>query len=335
MDFAGPASPIVKLQAKFFGGLSFEEMNSGYEQSPDNSSYRLGSPSPDSSPCFDAADELEKGWCDVPFNLRHPPPASDKLKRYTILFTGSEYQLMTESLELILVARRRPGSRLIVDFTSPCEGEGEGGSSPSRRSPIFTLTFNKASDECLLEQPRCDCCAHRPHHLTCEFMGRSQQLARIRHSRRNVAKCSVHHIDVFVPPLISEELSAVWCPARIGKDLGSSTPLGLTPTNSPMRNGGRSFFPDLTPQEGSKPLQLRSKLPVWNTELEALILNFEGRSMLKSCPRNFIVIGESSNDDRPVFQHAKIADNTWCLDFKNPLSLVQAFALAMSSLDWD
>ena len=103
---------------------------------------------------------------------------------------------MTEDLDLILVAKRAQDN--LIEFTSPSSSNAEdsdqsctNAAEQKRRSPLFSMTYSKESDEWLLAQCRCDGCVHRPHHLTCEFIGRSQQVALICHRRRKVEKANV------------------------------------------------------------------------------------------------------------------------------------------------
>eukprot|EP00930_Biecheleria_cincta_P047254 TRINITY_DN32711_c0_g1_i1.p1 TRINITY_DN32711_c0_g1~~TRINITY_DN32711_c0_g1_i1.p1 ORF type:complete len:338 (-),score=55.31 TRINITY_DN32711_c0_g1_i1:12-1025(-) len=330
-----PVSPMTKVLSRL---LNFDDSagpsKSRSPQAAEQLLLSAGSPesriSSSLSESFEAAEDLEKGDCGPASDLlrvRNPPAVIEKLHRHTVVYSeqNRQYQLMTESLDLVLIAKRAQGSDLRIDFLLPgCEGRA-----------AFHMSRSKDADQWLLVQPRCECCAHRPHHLTCEFMGRGQQVACILHSRRKVQQASVHYVDMHVPPLISEDTSALWCPAWTGKDLGGKPSIGASPTASLTPKNGRSFFPQLMPEEGSDSIHLWTKLPIWNSEFEALILKFEERSMLQSSPRNFMVCGPEGPEARPVFQHAQIAPNTWCLDFKNPLSSIQAFALAMSSVDWD
>jgi hypothetical protein len=83
-----------------------------------------------------------------------------------------------------------------------------------------------------------------------------------------------------------------------------------------------------------EPLELCSRLPKWDDELEALVLNFENRKVSPSL-RNFMLREALDTEDaKIVCQHACMGDCTYCLDVAHPLSPVQAFAVAMVSLDW-
>jgi hypothetical protein len=78
-------------------------------------------------------------------------------------------------------------------------------------------------------------------------------------------------------------------------------------------------------------LLLRNKDPVWNDNLKAYVLNFGGRVTMASV-KNFQLI----DPDRPsevVIQFGKVDDNMYTLDFRAPITPVQAFLIALSSLD--
>lgn len=292
---------------------------------------------------FDIADELEKGSATLARRMsllrRVRDPVIKKkhgdLHRFTIVYqaTTEEYQLMSEDLELLLVARKTTHERAI-EFDAPTSTADEestsnaaSSSSPyaGRRPPFFSMTYSQDADEWTLVQPQCEICVHRPHHLTCDFIGRSQQVACIRHCSKQVRKAKVHQLDVHIPPLTPDLQMTLWCPRWTGKDLGSRTPCSPTsPTVSATPKSSRSSLPTALPQDGEDSIHLVSRIPVWDDDLEMLILRFKDRSKLQSCPRNFMLRNPSDGEDEPpIFQHAKIAANTWCLDFRHPLNLVQ------------
>lgn len=76
---------------------------------------------------------------------------------------------------------------------------------------------------------------------------------------------------------------------------------------------------------------LRNKDPVWNENLKAYVLNFGGRVTLASV-KNFQLIDPERPSD-VVVQFGKVDDDLFTLDFRYPLSPLQAFLIALSSLD--
>lgn len=77
----------------------------------------------------------------------------------------------------------------------------------------------------------------------------------------------------------------------------------------------------------------RNRQPVWDSRLQAYTLDFKGR-VKKASVKNFqleIAEGESTGDIN--LQFGKNGENEFALDFKYPFSTIQAFAVALSSID--
>lgn len=285
-----------------------------------------------------------------------PNPDETQFERCCILQQGNtdEFRLVSESLDLLSIAKY-VASEQRVEFFFLSEIDtllSPPASLPSshngRVKPAFTMTYNANVDEWTLVQSRCECCNQRPRHLTCEYLGKGQQMAIIRHSRRKVGQAMVHNVDLYIPPTFADTGSAIWCPAWTGRDLTCRTPIVFkknlngfrSPSSSPRKNSGSgSVSPTMKgrlPEDDDEPIRLHSKLPTWDPEVEHLVLNFTELNR-KPCPspRNFMLVDSPTQDGHIVCQHASIGGNTWCLDFKHPLNVVQAFAIAMSSINWD
>ncbi|KAJ8614523.1 hypothetical protein CTAYLR_000803 [Chrysophaeum taylorii] len=88
-------------------------------------------------------------------------------------------------------------------------------------------------------------------------------------------------------------------------------------------------------------IQLRNKLPKWNPQLGCLSLHFGRKRVKASSSKNFLVYTEDSLDDRTrldsadeaVFQLGKLGSRTFSLDFRYPLSPLQAFAIALTAFN--
>mmetsp|Transcript_19587 Transcript_19587/g.55226 ORF Transcript_19587/g.55226 Transcript_19587/m.55226 type:complete len:275 (+) Transcript_19587:96-920(+) len=77
---------------------------------------------------------------------------------------------------------------------------------------------------------------------------------------------------------------------------------------------------------------LSSKLPVWNDEVGSLVMDFKGRRVVASAKNFQLARAESPN--HVVCQHGKIGANTFGLDFKYPLTVIQAFSISLTTLFW-
>merc|ERR1712187_464070 len=98
----------------------------------------------------------------------------------------------------------------------------------------------------------------RPKRLTCDYIGKGQQVLQTRHAKKVVHTASVHHMSVYVPPLLDGK-SAIWCPLCTGKDLcgtpavGAGSPMTRTPSSprrfpsSPRRENSRTSFTSSSP----------------------------------------------------------------------------------------
>uniref|UniRef100_A0AC35TYD0 Tubby-like protein n=1 Tax=Rhabditophanes sp. KR3021 TaxID=114890 RepID=A0AC35TYD0_9BILA len=74
---------------------------------------------------------------------------------------------------------------------------------------------------------------------------------------------------------------------------------------------------------------LHNKNPTWNEESQSYVLNFHGR-VTRASVKNFQIV-HSFDDDFVVMQFGKIDSESFTMDFRYPLSPIQAFAIAMSS----
>ncbi|KAL7541681.1 hypothetical protein ACHAWF_006995, partial [Thalassiosira exigua] len=80
-----------------------------------------------------------------------------------------------------------------------------------------------------------------------------------------------------------------------------------------------------------KLLCLENKPPSWNEEAGAYVLNFNGRVTMASV-KNFQLM-EGAGGEEHMMQFGRTAKDEFSLDVKWPMSLYQAFAVALSSFD--
>ena len=78
-------------------------------------------------------------------------------------------------------------------------------------------------------------------------------------------------------------------------------------------------------------MALQNRPPWWNVELGSFVLNFGGRVSVASV-KNFQLC-EPTDHDTIILQFGRInGRHSFTMDFQHPLSAVQAFSMAISSL---
>lgn len=174
--------------------------------------------------------------------------------------------------------------------------------------PAFTMSFNEERTEWHLVSERCEYCQLSPSHLSCSRRGK-QQLAHIRHARCQVGEGVSNTMEVRIPGIYSDGRALVWCSAMWRGDLGQ------------VADGG-----------GHETQLLITRLPVWNEEVESLVLDFRGRNIQASAKNFHLAL--SQKQKHTICQFGKLSDTNFALDFKFPMSAIQAFAAAMSTLFW-
>ncbi|XP_059292932.1 tubby-like F-box protein 5 [Lycium ferocissimum] len=89
-----------------------------------------------------------------------------------------------------------------------------------------------------------------------------------------------------------------------------------------------------------EPLVLKNKAPRWHEQLQCWCLNFEGRVTMASV-KNFQLLAEvdpshnvpDPKQEKIILQFGRIGKDTFTMDYRYPLSALQAFAICLSSFD--
>jgi hypothetical protein len=258
---------------------------------------------------FEIADCMECGSAreDVT-EFMHPLRRSSRLFRFYIERSQdcSEYRLYTDGGEFLMFARASLEARIVHFFTYD----------PNEKSllydpakPAFTMSFNEAKTEWRLMQERCEHCHLRPEHLTCQCQGK-QQVAFIRHTRKQIGDGIFNCMEAQIPGFHPDGRRKIFCPMLARKDLAAAAL--------------DEYNPDVQTIETME--------PVWNEDIRSLVLDFKGREIVSSA-KNFQVACRHK-PDRLICQYAKIAPMTFGLDFRYPLSVAQAFGIAMTTICW-
>ena len=91
-------------------------------------------------------------------------------------------------------------------------------------------------------------------------------------------------------------------------------------------------------REEAELLVLQTQKPVYDDQLQAYTLDFDGRVKMP-CKRNFILSVDPENqrlvdefgEGTTLLRHGKVNEDRYCLDYRYPLSPVQALAISLTS----
>jgi hypothetical protein len=212
-----------------------------------------------------------------------------------------------------------------------------GGDPPTAVGPAFTLKATNADKTSwVLTGKRCDCDQYIPENRRalggCAKEACKPELMWVQHSKTDVRGCKVMNMDVQMPPLSAEGVPEMAC--------GSSPYLSppASPT-SPGRRRRRTFDAGDESNDGPKnSVRLVSRLPRWSPKLQSLTQDFYGRCKCASS-KNIqldlpVPAGQAMWKEKPALLHGKAGADTYVLDYKYPLGMAQAFALALTTSGW-
>lgn len=101
---------------------------------------------------------------------------------------------------------------------------------------------------------------------------------------------------------------------------------------------------DISSSTASLPLReslvLKNKAPRWHEQLQCWCLNFKGRVTVASV-KNFQLVASvdpshnvpAEEQEKVILQFGKIGKDIFTMDYRYPLSALQAFAICLSSFD--
>jgi hypothetical protein len=136
---------------------------------------------------------------------------------------------------------------------------------------------------------------------------------------------------VTLPSVHESGARTLWCPRSL-RTANPSLPMSADVCDAVA----------ITPSVGTRCV---NKLPEWSPDLESLVLKFQGNRILSASAKNFLLFEENlqgyrkiySNseeggaEDAAILQFGKSSPTQFILDFKHPLSPLQAFGIAISS----
>lgn len=84
---------------------------------------------------------------------------------------------------------------------------------------------------------------------------------------------------------------------------------------------------------------LTNKAPVWNEYKECFTLNFHGRATMSSAKNLQLIApvrstGNQQGNEKILLQFGKVREDMFTMDYGEPLSAFQAFAICLTSFGW-
>lgn len=257
---------------------------------------------------FDIADAMERGLArEVSTDFVYPLRRARNLWRFHVIRSEDklEHRLFSEEGEFLIFAKTfaKEGR---VDFFMHNSNEDD--YDPSR--PAFTMAFNKDKTQWRLTKRECELCQYRSKHRSCGHLGK-QQLAHVEQVRQPIGEGIFNCMEVAIPGLFADGSRVVFCPAAGYDNLASSLS---------------------SPVDSHEAMCLATKRPVWNEEVECLVLDFKGRTVEASAKNFQLALPE--RPDQIICQFGKIGPSVFGLDFGFPLSVIQGFAISLSTMYW-
>jgi hypothetical protein len=262
----------------------------------------------DEERAFELADSVEKGLARenvCPF--MKPLTRSNRLRRFNIIRSDDklQYRLFAKDGGFIMYARMLLERRRVEFFMYDPRADLF---DPAR--PAFTMQFSRDQMEWRLLREGCECSDLSPKRRACSCTGK-QQVLFVRHHQTAEGDGVANGMEVHIPGMNSDGSQVVWCSSNGRGDLGDD---------------------DVGCGDEAMVQRFVARQPEWDGELGSLVLDFKGREIVSSAKNFQITLAQKKK--HVVCQHGKIGDNRFGLDFKHPLSIVQAFGVSLTTLFW-
>mmetsp|Transcript_23854 Transcript_23854/g.69045 ORF Transcript_23854/g.69045 Transcript_23854/m.69045 type:complete len:295 (-) Transcript_23854:78-962(-) len=219
-----------------------------------------------------------------------------------------QYKLLSDDGDFLMLAQVRPseaaGTAACVEFYLYDPVQEPELFDPAR--PTWKMAASADRSEWRLYQERCERCQQTPRSAACACQGR-QQIAVVRHSRHRIGGGVANCMEVAVADLCEDGSLLAWCPLL-----------------------GRGDLAEAAARHESGTRRLRSMLPTWDASANTLALDFPNRRVVASV-KNFQL---TTSGYGVVCQFGKKDATSFALDIRHPLSVVQAFGIALTTLFW-
>ena len=240
------------------------------------------------------------------------------------------------------------------DAVSRSESGASASSSPRIRTGFCAVVrMDTVTGTIRMYKTGCDLCDSELYTFTCgpgssETKRQLIAVVRMRSTTISGTDIAARAVSVDIPPLDERGNSIVWCPRTLGRavpplqvhqeyrlkrSLSASSSEMRSASTSPRRSTLRKRTSSMASisEDGTEKVKLKSKLPTWNAKVSSLVLGFKNKRVSRASSKNFLMVCEQS-PDHVVFQFGKSKKSaTFNLDFRNPVSPLQAFGIAVTS----
>lgn len=294
------------------GRASLISFLGGAAQIESATSMRLSSDDEDISPserkrstrAFDIADVVERGCArEVATDFMVPLKKASKLWKFTMMRSSdrTEFKLYANDGNFLMAAKTNMEKRLVEFFLYHPDTDLF-----DSQDPAFRMTFSGEKKSWLLTKTQCDCCVYRNRNCEC------QELVNVEQYQEPVGEGLFNIMLAHVPALAKNANRGICWSAKHG-----------FPSLTTLVNG----------EEHEQAVALENKKPTWNDEAGSLVLEFKGRSIIPSAKNFQLVL--SSNKKEVVCQFGKLGPQTFAVDIKYPITMIQAYAMGISTMFWE
>lgn len=158
--------------------------------------------------------------------------------------------------------------------------------------------------------------------------GYREQLIHVQTYTKDVEDSYFNLLRAVIPSLDKNKQRWSWCPRNYPERLSyNNMEFSFKSTNKRIIQSGE-FLKD------KESVYLQSIEPLYDPKTKSFAVDFQ-RTGLKQSKRNFQIHHcDDDNQEDVIVQCGKLKSKTFVLDFKFPLSIVQAFSLALVSFSW-
>jgi len=253
------------------------------------------------SRAYDIADVVERGCArETAVDYMVPLKKSSKLHKFDVFRSGDrkEYKLYSKDKTFLMCVQVN-FEKNAVDFFLYQPGTDLF----DQTDPYFSMTFSNEKKSWMLKKCSCECSAYT--NQCCE----AQEVANIEHYQEAVGEGLFNILHAQIPAVNESGRGDFWCTKKL-------------PSLSTLVNG----------KTHHKAVAIENKRPSWHEQASSLVLEFKGRTIAPSAKNFQLCLAE---DDEIICQFGKLGPQMFALDVKFPLSIVQAFAMAVSTMFWE